>query len=108
MTTDISRTERRPNTFDLGRWENEGGAPRGHSMDIQYGRRIESDRSWTVYQVFTGIPARADGLVLTGMSRLDATRGMISLNLANVGRRKERTRLSDIAVAANDTEAGRS
>lgn len=37
------RIERRPDAIALGRWENEGGALRHDSMDIQYGRRIESD-----------------------------------------------------------------
>ena len=55
------------------------------SLDRQYGRRIEADRSWTVYHVFTGVPAHADGQIMTGLSRSDATDGMLSLNGRNRG-----------------------
>ena len=48
---------RRLNALAIDIWENEGGAPGRDSMDHQYGRRIETDRSWTVYHVFTGVPA---------------------------------------------------
>ncbi|TWG90299.1 hypothetical protein L598_000700000550 [Mesorhizobium sp. J18] len=64
-------------------WENEGGA-----TDDQYGRRIESDRSWTIYNVFTGVPADIGGLTMTGLSKPEATDGMLSLNLRNEERRK--------------------
>ncbi|RRI01401.1 hypothetical protein EH240_15385 [Mesorhizobium tamadayense] len=56
--------------------------------DRQYGRRVEADRSWNVYHVFSGIPAHEDGAVMTGLSRSDATRSMLSLNLRNAERRK--------------------
>ena len=49
---------RRGNAVSIEIWENEGGAPGRDPMDHQYGRRIEADRSWTVYHVFTGEPAR--------------------------------------------------
>jgi hypothetical protein len=62
-------------------------------MDHHYGRRIESDRSWSVYHVFTGAPARVEGQHMTGLSRSDATEGMLSLNRRNEGRRRERSRL---------------
>jgi hypothetical protein len=75
-------------------WENEGGALGHDSMHHQYGRRIEADRSWTVYHVFTGIPGRFGGDAMTGLSRLDATRGMLRLNLRNVERRRERIELA--------------
>jgi len=108
MTIDNDKIERRPDAIALGRWENEGGALWHDSMDIQYGQRIEPDRSWTVYHVFTGIPARTDGQTLTGMSRSDATKGMLHLNLINTGRRRERTRLSQLASKTQETTAGRS
>ncbi|WP_353015374.1 hypothetical protein [Mesorhizobium sp. M1405] len=66
-------TERVRDATALGTWENEGGAPGRHSVDHQYGRRIETDRSWTVYHVFTGVPAQADGQIMTGLSRSAAT-----------------------------------
>jgi hypothetical protein len=33
------------------------------------------DRSWTIYHVFPGIPARVDGSALTDLSRSAATDG---------------------------------
>lgn len=69
----------------IGVWENEGGAP--DCADGQYGRRIEADRTWTVYHVFTGVPARADGQAMIGLSRSKATDGMVSLNRRNETRR---------------------
>jgi hypothetical protein len=47
------------------------------------------DRSWTIYHMFTGIPARVDGSALTDLSRLAATDSMLSLNVRNVRRPKE-------------------
>lgn len=52
-----------------------------------YGRRVEIDRSWTVYHVFTGVPADAGDGVMTGLSRGDATDRMMCLNRLN----KQRT-----------------
>lgn len=77
------KTEHLRNVLAIGIWENEGGAPARDSHDRQYGRRIEADRSWTVYHVFTGVPAHADGEAMTGLTRSDATHGMLSLNRRN-------------------------
>ena len=94
------------NAVAIGIWENEGGAPGRNSMDHQYGRRIEADRSWTVYHVFTGVPARVGGDAMIGLSRSDATEGMMSLNLRNAGRRKDgsacRHLASDVCETAVD------
>ncbi len=49
-----------------------------------------SDRSWTVYHVFTGEPARIDGEMLTGLNRSQATDRMLSLNRLTVLRKQER------------------
>jgi hypothetical protein len=76
-------------------WDNEGGALGQSSMDHHYGRRIESDRSWSVYHVFSGIPADAGGRSMTGLNRSDATEGMLSLNRRNEERRRERNRLME-------------
>ena len=46
----------------------------------QYGRRVESDRSWTVYHVFTGLAADSGFGATTGLSKVDATDRMMSLN----------------------------
>lgn len=48
--------------------------------DHHYGRRIEFDRTWTVYHVFNGAPARNKGYVMKGLSGVDATAGVLSLN----------------------------
>ena len=47
-------------------WENEGGAHGHGALDHHYGRRVEVDRSWTVYHVFTGVPARIGGNAIIG------------------------------------------
>ena len=62
-------------------------AERHDSMDCQYGRRVERDGSWSIYHVFTGIPAKIQGYSLTGLSRRRATEGMLSLNHRNEARR---------------------
>lgn len=69
----------------IGVWENEGGASDG--TDRQYGRRIEADKTWTIYHVFTGVPAHAAGQIMTGLSRSTATDGMVSLNRRYEARR---------------------
>lgn len=56
-----------------------------------YGRRVETDRSWTVYHVFTGIPADASCGVMTGLSRVEATNRMMSLNRHSEVRRRPRS-----------------
>jgi hypothetical protein len=62
----------------------------GHdSIDHQYGRRVEQDGSWSIYHVFTGIPAKIQGNSLTGLSRRRATEEMLSLNRRNEARRRE-------------------
>jgi hypothetical protein len=61
----------------------------GHDFrDRQYGRRVEADRSWTVYHVFTGIPAYIDGAQLIGLTRMHATESMLDLNRRNAEARK--------------------
>jgi len=61
----------------------------GHDFrDRQYGRRVEADRSWTVYHVFTGIPAHIDGAQLIGLTRMRATESMLDLNRRNAEARK--------------------
>lgn len=52
----------------------------GDRSDHQYGRRIEPDRSWTVYHVFTGVPADSNDGATLGLNRAEATDRMILLN----------------------------
>ena len=79
-----------PRAPNIDVWENEGGAPAPWAPEHQYGRRIEMDKSWTVYHVFTGEPARVDGVTLTGLSRTQATEKMLSLNRTSVVHKQER------------------
>jgi hypothetical protein len=104
MNTHLKETERKQTAAAISVWENEGGAPGHDSMHHQYGRRIEADRSWTIYHVFTGVPARFGGEAMTGLSRLDATSGMLRLNLRNAERRRERTELSPFRTVTKPAE----
>jgi hypothetical protein len=85
-----NETELARRTYAIRVWEDDGGAPSPDTPDDHFGRRVEVDRSWTVYHVFTGVPARVDGTAMTDLSRSAATDCMLSLNLRNVERRKER------------------
>ncbi|CAG0975779.1 MAG: hypothetical protein F9K19_22315 [Rhizobiaceae bacterium] len=71
--------------------ESASGTPDRNATGHQYGRRVEGDRSWTVYHVFTGIPARMDDRPMTGLSRSAATEGMLSLNSRHGARVDEQT-----------------
>jgi hypothetical protein len=104
MNPHIRETQRKRVAPAISVWENEGGAPGHDSMHHQYGRRIEADRSWTVYHVFTGIPACFGGDAMTCLSRVDATRGMLCLNLRNAERRKERIELSPFRAIPKPAE----
>jgi hypothetical protein len=90
MNTHRNETEIGRQGLAIAVWENEGGAQGQNSMDHHYGRRIETDRTWSVYHVFTGVPARIGERPMTGLSRLDATEGMLFLNRRNEGRRRAR------------------
>lgn len=89
----VSNDNRVPRTagssLALAVWDNEGGASEPAPNYRQYGRRIEADRSWTVYHVFTGCPAREGGRLLTGLSRANATERMLTFNRRNA--RQQRT-----------------
>ena len=106
MNVQCNETVREHDAVAIGIWENEGGAPDRNSMDHQYGRRIEADRSWTVYHVFTGVPARANGQAMVGLSQSAATSGMLTLNVRNANRRKERLRLSSPRLSVFETLKG--
>ena len=54
-----------------------------------------------VYHVFTGVPARVGDDDMTGLSRVQATSRMITLNLRNAERRKDQIRLSAFASNAS-------
>ena len=106
MNPDGNETKQMRNVLAISVWENEGGASGRKGLDEQYGRRIEADRSWTVYHVFSGVPAHAGGQAMTGLSRRDATDGMLSLNRCNDGRRKDRNNATPRARLARSTTEG--
>ncbi|MFK0692730.1 hypothetical protein ACFX5Q_31930 [Mesorhizobium sp. IMUNJ 23033] len=106
MNARNTETDRQRNAAALRIWENEGGAPGRDFTNRQYGRRVEADRSWTVYHVFTGIPAHEDGVAMTGLNRSDATRSMLSLNQRNAERR--RARVAAPPIVPHETAAGQS
>jgi hypothetical protein len=61
---------------------NDNSTPGHHDTVFQYGRRIEADRIWTVYHVFTGVPADdAEGATI-GLDWTKATSLMASLNIS--------------------------
>jgi hypothetical protein len=88
-TADSDETELDRRALAISVWENEGGAQASNPPDGQFGRRVEIDSSWTIYHVFTGVPARVDGSALTHLSGSAATDGMLSLNRRNIKRQKE-------------------
>jgi hypothetical protein len=90
MNAYIDETNPDRHALAVAIWENEGGAPAQDSMDHQYGRRIERDGSWSIYHVFSGVPAEIQGYSMTGLNRSNATEGMLSLNRRNEGRQRER------------------
>jgi len=90
-----------------GRDSDEGALPKegeSDSMDHHFGRRVEVDRSWTVYHVFSGAPANRAGQSMIGLGRQAATEGMLSMNLRNVHRRKERIMLNAPQPAADEID----
>jgi hypothetical protein len=88
VTRYADETERARHHRAQGIWNNDGSLSVRAPIDEQYGRRIEPDRSWTIYHVFTGLPASREGHQLIGLSRSVATNGMLSLN-----RRRDRRRI---------------
>ena len=64
----------------MSTWENEGGALARDDMSHYFGRRVEPDKSWTVYHVFSGAPAELEGWSMAGLGETEATSTMIFLN----------------------------
>jgi hypothetical protein len=107
MNCQNNETGLRRNTAAIAIWENEGGAPGRDPTEYQYGRRVEVDRSWTVYHVFTGATARVGNDDLIGLNRSQATSSMMSLNLRNAERRKQRISLLALAQDASGEAVAR-
>ena len=77
----------------LENWDDEGGAPAQDSMHSEYGKRIESDGSWTIYHVFSGIPATIGGNLMQDMNANDALDQMTKTNAGNSTRRAAREKI---------------
>ena len=77
-----------PSDVAIGVWENEGGSLARAEMNGHYGRRVEPNRSWTIYHVFTGVPATMGNRSMVGLTETDATATMMRLNKHNLERRK--------------------
>lgn len=58
-----------------------------------YGRRIETDRSWSVYHVFTGAPAKVAGRAMVGLNMMTATEFMLAMNVEHCCRHTHRRHL---------------
>ncbi|MDX8437616.1 hypothetical protein RFN25_29865 [Mesorhizobium abyssinicae] len=56
--------------------------------------------------MFFPVPARFGGDAMTGLSCLEATSGMLRLNLRNAERRRERIELSSLKTVAKPAECG--
>ncbi|CDX36555.1 hypothetical protein P9273_14505 [Mesorhizobium sp. WSM4935] len=80
MNASDLRTDAARDAWPHLREENAGGARACDFGDHQYGRRVEAERSWTVYHVFTGIPAHANGASMIGLSQSEATRGTLCIS----------------------------
>jgi len=83
----------------------ESGAQARDFKQRQYGRRVEVDRSWTVYHVFSGIPAHVEGAAMTGLTRAAATQSMLALNLCNARRQTEWSADRPFASTRSQTQA---
>ena len=107
MNGQRNQTDLQRNTTAIAIWEKEGGAPDRDLTNHLYGRRVEVDRSWTVYHVFTGVAARVGNDDLIGLSRSQATSSMMSLNLRNAESHKQRISLPALASDASSETAAR-
>ena len=89
MNRYVEKTERQRHDDAMSVWDRQAAASARAPEDEHYGRRIEADRSWTIYNVFTGVPANTEGQEMIGLSRSVATDGMLSFNRRNDVRRRE-------------------
>jgi hypothetical protein len=67
---------------DIQAWENEGGAIAVvHGQDwYRFGKRIESDGTWTIYHVFSGVPAKLGTWKMNGLKAPVAERALHIIN----------------------------
>jgi hypothetical protein len=77
----------------------------GEELSDIFARRIEADRSWTVYHAFTGVPAVIAGRAVVGLSRQAATDRMLAMNRVERGRRMDRMQLKPPRLDAREIGA---
>ncbi|NRG18563.1 hypothetical protein HPQ64_12770 [Rhizobiales bacterium] len=77
-----------PAAAGLERWDDDGGASDHDSEYSIYGRRIEGDGTWTIYHVFTGVPATIGGQVMKGLNAADSMTRTMLTNSDNSRQRK--------------------
>lgn len=82
----------------LGEWENEGGAVASPDRLGDYGRRIEADGTWTVYEVFTGLEARQRGLAPSGLTKDEALDRLIRFSEGGSGATEHELRAANSAA----------
>src|SRR4051794_38452744 len=88
MNTHSNEPSKNPDAFYLNAREREGPALNCENIHSHYGRRIEPDKSWTIYHVFSGVPANIGGRKMTELGEKEATARMLSLNASNTQKRK--------------------
>lgn len=72
--------------LELGVWDDLSAAANLPDSEGYLGRRIEADGSWTMYHVFTGVPARINSRIMVGLTKAQATATMVRRNTdATVG-----------------------
>ena len=94
MNAPCNKDEHMHNVSAIDMCENENGASNCDSSIEQFGRRIEVNGSWTIYHVYSGIPAVIKGITMTDLSYAIASEVMIALNKQNVRRQGNQSGLS--------------
>jgi hypothetical protein len=88
MNVNVTELRHGQGALEPGVGRHEARSPNWGNMNHDYGRRIEANRSWTVYHVFSGVPAELANQSMSGLSEADATAKMLFLNAHNAKRRK--------------------
>jgi hypothetical protein len=72
---------------EIRRWENEGGHVGADEKpaSYQFGKRYESDGTWTIYHVFTGQPAQYGTWEMKRLTRSVAERALRTINSPSPG-----------------------
>jgi hypothetical protein len=88
MNTHSNEPSENPDAYYLNAREREGPTLNYENIHSHYGRRIEPDKSWTIYHVFSGVPATIGGRKMTELGEKEATARVLSLNASNAQKRK--------------------